>query len=59
MVGPLSGNAVGLGLATNSPAIDVGDNQHCPPMDVRGQTRPKDGNGDSDARCDMGAFEMP
>lgn len=31
----------------------------CPSIDIRGTSRPVDGNGDGLARCDIGAFEHP
>src|SRR4029453_8679444 len=42
-------------LVTGSPAIDAG--RSCPPpnTDQRGVTRPKDGNGDTTAVCDIGS----
>jgi predicted outer membrane repeat protein len=44
-------------LQSGSPAIDTGANTGCPSTDQRGVTRPLDGNGDSNAICDIGAFE--
>ena len=44
-------------LGANSPAIDAGTPENCPPTDQRGKTRPIDGDGDGDAGCDMGAYE--
>ena len=38
--------------ATNSPAIDAGDNSYCPGDDQRGESRPKG------AACDIGAVEV-
>jgi hypothetical protein len=45
-------------LVTGSPAIDAVTTS-CPPpdKDQRGVPRPQDGNNDSVARCDIGAFE--
>lgn len=45
-------------LAPNSPAIDAGDPDTCPAADQRGVARPVDGDGDSGAICDIGAFEF-
>src|SRR5439155_8572297 len=42
-------------LLAGSPAIDAGTNSGCPSTDQRGQPRPKDGNGDGNVVCDMGA----
>lgn len=50
-------------LLANSPAIDAGNNTLCADtatvnnLDQRGSTRPVDGNGDSAAVCDIGAYE--
>lgn len=44
-------------LGEGSPAIDTGSQTNCPPTDQRGMPRPKDGDGNSTARCDMGSFE--
>lgn len=46
-------------LLFGSPAIDAGTNIGCPSTDQRGVSRPIDGNGDSSAVCDIGAFEFP
>src|SRR5262249_18256599 len=48
-------------LRMSSPAIDAGDNAapSLPPVDLDGQPRIADGNGDSDARVDLGAYEVP
>jgi CSLREA domain-containing protein len=44
-------------LQAASPAIDAGTNSACPPSDQRGVPRPFDGNGDTNAICDIGAYE--
>lgn len=41
-----------------SPAVDAGDNAHCPNNDQRGQLRPADGMLDGNFICDIGAFEL-
>ena len=45
-------------LLPGSPAIDAGDDSGCPATDQRGLPRPTDGNGDSMATCDIGAYEL-
>jgi hypothetical protein len=49
--------SVDLGIHSNSPAVDAGDNVACPDEDFNGEPRPVDGNGDGSAVCDIGAFE--
>ena len=39
-------------LVTGSPAINAGDNAHCPSTDFRGLSRPQNGT------CEIGAFEI-
>jgi len=46
-----------LRLGFGSPAIDSGTNTGCPATDLDGLSRPADGDGDSTAACDMGAYE--
>jgi hypothetical protein len=45
-------------LICGSPAIDGGDNSFATAADQRGFLRPFDGNGDSTATTDIGAFEQ-
>lgn len=45
-------------LMAQSPAIDGGDPDSCPATDQRSVLRPRDGDGDSVSRCDIGAFEL-
>ncbi|MEJ5312394.1 MAG: right-handed parallel beta-helix repeat-containing protein, partial [Anaerolineae bacterium] len=56
---PLFVDAAGgnLRLGFGSPAIESGTNNGCPATDLDGLPRPTDGNGDSTATCDMGAYE--
>ena len=46
-----------LNLLPGSPAIDAGIG-NCIAKDQRGVSRPKDGNGDGVAVCDLGAYEL-
>ncbi|HEX5037960.1 MAG TPA: right-handed parallel beta-helix repeat-containing protein [bacterium] len=61
--GPVVGNPDGgavlqtIALQSGSPAIDGGSDAGCASTDERGIDRPVDGNGDGEARCDLGAFE--
>jgi len=45
-------------LKRTSPAVDAGGGT-CPATDERGVTRPQDGDQDTIAACDIGAFELP
>ena len=45
-------------LATTSVAVDSAQTANCAATDQRGQARPADGNGDGQALCDIGAFEL-
>ncbi len=59
-LGPLADNGGPTqthALLPGSPAIDAGDDADCPATDQRGESRPKDGNGDGSAVCDIGAYE--
>ena len=42
-----------------SPLIDAGLATGCPPVDQRGFSRPRDGDDDTQAACDVGAVEVP
>jgi hypothetical protein len=60
-LGPLqdnSGSTLTHALLEGSPAIDAGDDTQCPPTDQRGIPRPQDGNGDGEAICDIGSYEL-
>jgi len=60
LLGPLADNGGPTfthALLAGSPAIDAGDPTDYPPTDQRGFTRPVDGDGDSNAICDIGAYE--
>jgi hypothetical protein len=46
-----------LHLGCGSPAVDAGTSTGAPPVDIAGTSRPLDGNGDSVAAVDMGAYE--
>lgn len=68
LLGPLAGNdgyPETHALLPGSPAIDAGNpgqpgsgGNTCEPTDQRGITRPVDGDGDGNAVCDIGAFEL-
>ena len=61
LLGPLQdngGSTLTHALLPGSPAIDSGYYVDCPSTDQRGVTRPKDGNDDGTAECDIGAFEL-
>jgi uncharacterized Zn-binding protein involved in type VI secretion len=60
-LGPLTDNggpSLTHALLSGSPAIDAGDDTGCPQTDQRGIMRPQDGDIDTSARCDIGAFEV-
>lgn len=45
-------------LLPGSPVMDAGDDSACPSKDQRGVARPSDGDGNSTAICDIGAYEF-
>ncbi|MGE0702611.1 MAG: choice-of-anchor Q domain-containing protein [Vicinamibacterales bacterium] len=60
-LGPLAPNGASLwthALKPGSPAIDAALPERCVTPDQRGVARPKDGNGDGVAQCDIGAYEF-
>lgn len=57
LTGPFSGPAFGMLPAAGSPAIDTGDPSICPEVDLVGDARPLDGDGDGNPVCDRGAYE--
>lgn len=55
---PLGGPTPVRAVQSGSPAIDSGELANCPATDQRGLPRPVDGDGDTIADCDVGAFEL-
>jgi CSLREA domain-containing protein len=61
LLGPLQDNGGPTwthALSWYSPAIDAGDAAQCPATDQRGISRPRDGDGDGLAVCDIGSYEV-
>ena len=56
-VDPLFSGDSDFRLQLGSPAIDAGTSIGAPPSDLEGNPRPRDGNADSVASWDMGAYE--
>jgi len=57
-LGGLTGSPAYFPLNPGSVAIDTGNNATCPAADQRGVPRPRDGNGDGVAICDVGSYEV-
>ena len=55
-LGDYGGSSQTIPLLAGSSAIDATSN-NCPATDQRGWARPADGDGDSTATCDIGAYE--
>ncbi len=58
-LGALTGQPAFHPLLPGSPMIDFAGSEVCLGFDQRGASRPRDGNGDQVAICDVGAFEAP
>jgi len=56
-LGGLTGQPAYHPLLPGSPVIDLAPIASCPGFDQRGAPRPRDGNGDGSAICDLGAYE--
>jgi hypothetical protein len=56
-LGPQQGVPAYFPLNYGSVAIDAGTNAGCPAMDETGKYRPFDGDEDTNAACDIGAYE--
>lgn len=52
------GPTLTFALLAGSPAIDAASPVECQESDQRGAWRPADGDGDREARCDIGAYEF-
>jgi hypothetical protein len=56
-LGSPAGKPAALALLSGSPALDAGASDRCPGTDQGGWLRPRDGNKDGAAACDLGAVE--
>jgi hypothetical protein len=58
LTGPLSGTLFDMTLAPGSPGLESADPASCPEVDLLGESRPIDFDGDGSPVCDRGAYEQ-